>query len=336
MRSRVFLTFTLLCAIQLFASDHKKLSDAESSGFLGPVKSVSTDTETVNSPPIVRHSWLEFGSVFCRVCVFDEKGSRVMQGQDWGSGFMGERTRSISDESGHIREQIVENEKGEIVRRVSFGPSGMTEIRTYRQAGPPFINRFQYDENGQMKEAASIDESGTTTGVSRFRRDADGHISEAWNFAGSNNKFLSHNTDIVDPDSGARRFTQFNEDMTVRLTYTAKDYEVVSYWQQPNDDPDSGPALSFAPDAKHRSWQWYHPDGSFEKTTKEFVDDTRPDPKHEEFYDGDGRLQVTVDYDYEFDNYKNWTKRTVWAWTPELGARQVIKIDRRTLVYWPK
>jgi len=45
MRSRVFLTFTLLCAIQLFASDHKKLSDAESSGFLGPVKSVSTDTE---------------------------------------------------------------------------------------------------------------------------------------------------------------------------------------------------------------------------------------------------------------------------------------------------
>jgi hypothetical protein len=258
-----------------------------------------------------------------------------MQGQDWGSGFTGEMTRSVSDESGNIREQIVENEKGEVVRGVLFGPFGITEIRTYRHLGPPFINTYHYDENGQMIEAASVDESGTTTGVSRFLRDADGHISEAWNFAGSN-IFLSHYTDIIDPDSGARRFTQFTEDMTVQLTYTAKGHEVVSYWQNPNDEPDTGPAVSFAPDTRHRSWLWYHPDGSFEKTTKEFVDDSRSDPIHEEFYDTHGRLQVTVDCDYEFDSYTNWTNRKVWVWTQELGARQLIRIDHRTLVYWPK
>jgi hypothetical protein len=325
----------LLCALPLFASSRKKFSDAESDGLLGPVKSVSTTSEIVSSPPVLYHSWLNFGSVSCRVCVYDDEGRRVMRGQDWGEGFSGETTRFVSDGSGDISEQIVENEKGEIVRQTMTGPFGPTEITTYRQTGPPFRNTFHYDENGQMTETSSIDPNGTLTGNSRFRRDAGGRIIEAWNFA-ENNRFLSHYTDIDDPETDSRKYTEFNEDMTVRLTYNARDGEVVSYWQESRDDPNSGAAVVFDRSATQRIWEWYSPDGRFERTTVDFVDDTRRDPIHGEYYDVQGRLQVTEDNDYEFDSYKNWTKRTAWAWTLESVSRKVIEVDHRTIVYRPK
>jgi hypothetical protein len=43
---------------------------------------------------------------------------------------------------------------------------------------------------------------------------------------------------------------------------------------------------------------------------------------------------MAADYEYEFDERGNWTKRSVWTWTQESGYRKLHETDSRALRYW--
>jgi hypothetical protein len=78
----------------------------------------------------------------------------------------------------------------------------------------------------------------------------------------------------------------------------------------------------------------YDADGSFQRTLSLFADETKHNPTHVESHDANDQVETSTDYEYEFDTYGNWTKRSVWVWTQELGERKLHEIDSRTLVYW--
>jgi hypothetical protein len=47
-------------------------------------------------------------------------------------------------------------------------------------------------------------------------------------------------------------------------------------------------------------------------------------------------VQMAADYEYEFDERGNWTKRSVWTWTQESGDLKLHGLhetDSRTLTY---
>jgi hypothetical protein len=334
-RSHFFVSLALFCALPVLASDRKKYTDAENDDLSGPVKFVTTRSENINPHPVApQHSWVSMGIIDCVICEYDDKGNRVLKGQDWGTGFSGEVSRSTLDENGNVI-KITENEKGEIVRWDKFSPFGITEERVYWQGILQGRRTIRYNQSGQMVETSSFNSSGVRTGHSNFRRDGDGRIIEAWNFA-QNNKFLSHYTDVEDPDTGVRTFTNFNENMAVRLTWTSNDDHIVSHWQIPGSEPEYGSAVYFDTAPRQRTWSWYGSDGRVERTITEFADDTKREPIHAAFHDVNDQVQLAVDYEYEFDGYHNWTKRSVWAWTPELVQRTLIKIDTRTIEYWQK
>jgi hypothetical protein len=41
------------------------------------------------------------------------------------------------------------------------------------------------------------------------------------------------------------------------------------------------------------------------------------------------QVQMAADYEYEFDEHGNWTKRSVRTWTRESGERKLQEIDSR-------
>ncbi len=276
---------------------------------------------------------MDFGSLLCPVCAYDGKGNRTLRGQVWGTGFSGETTQTVFDETGKMRRQIVENEKGEIVQRIALGPFGMTEQRIYFGGAFQETNTFKYNQNGQLVESSSSDSRGTLNGRSIFQRDERGRVIEFWNF-GLTGSFLSHSTDVIDPDTGAETLTQFNQDMTVQNIFTLTDGKVATYWQEHTIESAHGNGIRFDSGPTQRIYEWHNPDGSFVKTTVDFVNDTKLDPVHEEFHDEHDQTQLIADYDYEFDIYHNWTKRTVWAWTPKFRVKKLIKIDKRGIEYW--
>src|SRR6266852_1267040 len=79
-----------------------------------------------------------------------------------------------------------------------------------------------------------------------------------------------------------------------------------------------------------------NPDGSCHRITSSFGDDVSRHMKRVEWRDPSGVLRMAFDYAYQLDQFDNWTKRTVWVWSPELGERKLAEIDYQTLTYWNK
>jgi hypothetical protein len=153
-------------------------------------------------------------------------------------------------------------------------------------------------------------------------------VTEQYDY-GSKNKFLLHFTQSYDPETDVQIFANYNEDGTVRLTFTAKGERVVSYWQQPSDKHELGGTVCFKTGCESHNL-----DGSPFRTVTTLEDGDSRNPRRIELRDGTDQPQTAADYEYEFDGHGNWTKRSVWVWTRESGERQLLEIDSRTLTYW--
>jgi hypothetical protein len=55
----------------------------------------------------------------------------------------------------------------------------------------------------------------------------------------------------------------------------------------------------------------------------------------QEWRDESGTLKLLIEYDYELDQFGNWTKRSAWVSSPELSERALAETDYRRLEYWP-
>jgi hypothetical protein len=307
----------------------KKSTDAELDGFKGAVKSVSTERQ------IVSHTWPRqpdgpaiIYPAGCEVCEYDEEGNAVLRGQNWETGFVGEKIHYVRDEYGKISQQIVENEKGQPVSNVVMGSLGKIEEKFYQNGVLQSRNKYRRDESGNLIESVSYDAHGIQIARTTATFDEDGTVTEQYDY-GPKNKFLLHFTQSYDPETDVQIFTNYNEDATVRLTFTAKGERVVSYWQQASDKHELGSTVCFKTGCES-----HNPDGSPFRTVTTLEDGDRRNPRRIELRDDTDQPQMAADYEYEFDGHGNWTERSVWVWTRESGERQLLESDSRTLTYW--
>lgn len=323
-----FLQVALLSAV-----DHRKYSEAESDGLLGPVKTVATKSEVANRLPSlgVPMPGIIVVPITCWACAYDQQGNRLRSSKETGSE---ERTRLVLDGAGEVRERIVENEKRELVRHVWLGPFGMTEMKQYENGALRSRQTIDYSGQGTTKVIRYFDGNGVETGSSKQRLDENGNLVEVWNY-GRKNVFLNHHTDLVDEAARTETFTELGEDGKVRLSWIAHNNEVVNFRQE-GDKPQPGSRVCFATEAKKQVCQSRNADGSFTQVAMEFRDESRRFPVHAEFRDINHEVLETGDYEYEFDSRGNWIRRSLWVWTSESNERTLVQVQSRTLTYWTK
>jgi hypothetical protein len=114
----------------------------------------------------------------------------------------------------------------------------------------------------------------------------------------------------------------------------AKGNGVTSYWQQPSDKHEYGSSVCFDTGPKQKECESHDPDGTMWHTSETFADERKRDPSRVELRDETDQVEMAADYECEFDGHGNWTKRSVWIWTPESGDRKLLEIDTRTITYW--
>jgi len=336
---RTLMVNVLLMMVQvipLVAGVQKRPTEAEGEGLLGPVKAVTTRTEVSNPEPPLPTKWMPGAIVYpvwCAVCEFDEHGNRVVWSGSEGNNSYAETVRNVYDDAGNLRERTYRDGKGEVIRYVASGPHGMTEMKTYRGGELVNVQTIDYQDGGKTKLILIADGKGMQTGRTKQRLGDDGQIIEAWNY-GKKNEFLSHYTNVADPETGTLILTEFNEDGKVRLTWTARDHNIVSFWEEPSATPQPGSRACFELGPRKSKCEWYSRDGSFTQTTAEFLDDAKHFPAHTEFRDEHQQIQMTGDYEYDFDGHGNWVRRAVYVWTSGTMGRQLIREQRRTVTYW--
>jgi hypothetical protein len=306
----------------------KNSTDAARDGLKGAVKSVSTERQIVSPPPSQPDGPTIIYPIWCEVCEYDRDGNVVRRGQNWETGFVGETARYVRDEDGTVRQEIVENEKGELDRTVIIGRFGKTEEEFYQHGVLQSRNKYLYDQNGNIIEWLTHDAHGVETARTVASFDEQGTITEQFDY-GPNNRFLLHYTQTYDREVDVQTFTNFNEDGTVRLRFIAQGNRVASYWQQPSDVHELGSTVCFTTGCESRN-----PDGSMFRTVTTFADGERRNPIRAELRDAADQAQMAAEYEYESDGHGNWTKRSVWIWTPESGERILNEIDSRVLTYW--
>jgi YD repeat-containing protein len=324
--------FALLTSLPLLAS-HQKSTDAEMDGFNGGVKSVFTKVEIFSPQPLQPDGPAVFYPIWCTICEYDQDENRIKQGQDWETGFVGETTRYVRDESGAVREQIAENEKGELEHKIVRGPFGKTEEEDYQRGALQFRQTYRYDQNGNLIEWVTYNPDGTQAASTTATFDEKGNVTEQFDL-GPDNSFRLHFTQSFDPNTGVQTFTNFNQDGTVRLTFAANENRITNYWQQPAREHEFGSSVCFNAEPMHQVCETHNPDGKLWRTSATFADEKRRNPTRVELRDNDDQVQMAGDFEYEFDEHENWTKRSGWIWTRESGERKLHETDSRTLTYW--
>ena len=317
----------LLLALSPLDASEPKNTDARSDGLLGPVRSVSTRQETVQVDWGQKDAKAGGLGISCWECEYDREGNRIRSG--------GLVVRVVHDESGRVTERIEENDKGDVIRRDVLGPSGIIEQVSYQ--GGEAISRatWSYDQNGHVTEFYRYDQDGAVTESSFSTSDARGDIKEQWDY-GPNGAFRLHFAQFYNPQTDISIFSSFDERGSLEVTFTTKGKKVLSYWQQTNEKNVFGSSFWRDRVGKTIVTHSCNPDGTCDEITSYFANETTNHVSRLEWHDPGHVLRLAFDYEYEFDSIGNWTKRTVWVWSPDLGERKLCETDYRSITYWSK
>jgi hypothetical protein len=326
---------TILFLPVLLCASEPKYTDARSDGLFGPIRSVSTREERAqiewhqpNGPTVALPA-------SCQECEYDLEGNRIKTGQIIAGEFRGDVVRLTRDSTGKVIEKIAENFKGEMYRREVIGPYGITEQDLFENGKQISQAFWFYDANGHLSEFRNYDRDGVIVGTSRSMIDASSNFKEQWD-SGPNGSFSLHFVETNDPKTGTWTFTNFNENGSIKVTFTTVGTRVISYWQEPSEQQVFGNNFFMDPVGKTQESYSCHSDGGCDHVISYFPDEARHHVSRIEWHDAAGMLKLSADYEYELDQFGNWTKRTVCVWSPDLGSRKLYETDYRTLTYWVK
>lgn len=318
----------------LLATDAKR-SDAQNDSLTGPVRSVSTRQELQQVDWGQKDAKAGVIGVSCFECEYDREGNRIKSGGLVDGEFRGVVIRVLHDQTGKVTERIEENYQGEVVRRDVLGPYGITEQVGYEKGKLISRSTWSYDANGHATEFYQYDQNGVVTGSSFSTSDANGDIKEQWDY-GPNGVFQLHFGQSYNPQTDISTFTSFNENGSTKVTFTTKGTKVLSYWQQTNEEHVYGSSFWRDRVGKTIVTHSCNPDETCDEITSYFHDETTNQVSRVEWHDPAQVLRLAFDYEYQLDAFGNWTKRTVWVWSPELGERKLCETDYRTIAYWNK
>lgn len=328
-----FLVLLMLAALSSAAQTDRR-PQREIDGLAGPVRSVSTREEKA---PIKLERLDGFGVPLpggCLECEYDKDGHRTKSGQILNSQFHGHSTRFLRDATGIVIEAIEENQNGERTHRKLIGPFGPLEEQFFWAGGwrTTMINR--YDQRGNLVEWTAFNPDGTVSSSMNATFDEAGMVTEQW-LRGPNHTFRHHIVHTYDRRTKFETYTSFQEDGSAGLIFVVQDdSKVLSYWQSPGAKPGLGSMFFMDTGPKRREFRSYNSDGTFERVEHSFLDAPKRHLSRVEFFDTANQLKGAADYQYEFDHFGNWLKRTVRVWTPKLGRWELYETDYRTLIYW--
>jgi YD repeat-containing protein len=327
--TRIWLLVIAISAAVPLMSSEKEHTDAENDRLIGLIKSVRTTTDKVRTEANQPDGFMIVFLLTCSDCDYDQAGKRIQPGD-------GATSRDIRDASGTMQEQLWNDEKGEVSRRVEFSSGRKLRDTTYVNHEPEFTTEFTYDLSGNLSQAHTT-RTGTKSSSNVTTYDPKGNVLEQVD-EGPGSHFV-HFRQAFDPKTNnLRSITGLDRNGLVRLDVSLQDASVASFWQAQGDPPTHGTSyiLETAPNLREaREYKW---DGSYTRYVFAFADDKRRHPKQVTLFDTNGDLWIRADYEYEFDSAGNWTKRTVWEWTRHWGdgeqGRKLIEIDSRTLTYY--
>ena len=250
-----------------------KQTDAEGLGFVGPVQSVSTTTQTFMREPSQPGGPTIIYPLFCVNCEFDRNGNQI------GSTTGNQQQRTIRDAQGRVEEQTGENENGEVTWREvrTYGPSTM-HSEDYRDGSLFRTTEFTYDGPGNVVESSTYLPDGTVESQSWNKFDERGNLIEF--VQEGPGKLYSHAVQTYDPHTGhLQSLMSLNRDGSMRLWTTVNDTTVLSYWQQSGDESTYGSDVCFGDDSKTmrdcREYKW---DGTYSAVHYDFTDRARHNP----------------------------------------------------------
>jgi hypothetical protein len=308
-------------------------TDAQNDGFIGPVRSVSAREERArldwHQPDGPSVTW----AMACRECEYDREGNRIKGGQIMDGTFKGEIFRLMQDNNGKVIEKITENADGEIFRRDLFGPYGIIEQHGFEGNAQISSSLWFYDANGHVSGFKSFDRNGILVSSSSRTSDASGNYKEEWEY-GPNGSFSLHFVETNDPRTDTFTFTSFKESGSVAVAFTTVGTKIISYRQETSEKQPFGSNFFIDPVGKTEESYSCHADESCDHVVTYFTDEKRHHVRRVEWHDTTGQLELSADYEYELDAFGNWTKRTVWVWSAELGERKLYETDYQILSYW--
>ena len=312
-----------------------KSTEARSEGLLGPVRSVSAKQELQQIDWGQKDAKAGIIGVSCYECEFDVSGNRIRSGQILDGVFNGDVIRIIYDETGKIKEKIHIDSNSEVKIREVWGPHGVIEQIGYENGQPILQFTANYDANGHMAESRSYDGGGMVT-ASRFcTSDVSGENREEWDY-GPDGSFQLHLVYTSDSKSGISTFENFDENGSLLVAIVGVGEKLLSYWQRAKETPVFGTNFFMDPVGRTQESYSCRPDGTCDEITSYFADEATHQVSRVEWHDPFHVLRLSFDYEYQLDQFGNWTTRTVWVWTPELGDRKLAERDSRTITYWNK
>jgi hypothetical protein len=321
----------LLAATALCASESK--TDARIDGFLGPIRCVSTRVEKSQIEWHKQNAPIIPGGVSCPECEYDRQGNRIKSGGLVDGGFRGDSYRLVKDENGKVIEKAVENYRGEVYRREVLGPFGITLAEDFYNGRLIAHHTWTYDGSGHLTYYFSYDQDGAVLTRGERVTDASGNFKEEWAY-GRNDSFSHHFVETTDPQKDTWDFTTFNENGSMKLTLATHGTKVTNFWREPGEEYALGTTFFMDPVGKTSESYHCHFGGGCDHMVSYFPDEQRHNASRMEWHDPEGVLQLGIDFEYEIDAFGNWTKRTLWLSSPELGERKLFETDHRTLTYW--
>jgi hypothetical protein len=314
-------------------------TDAENDGFLGSVKTVSTN---------IKRSGLQWSQpsgpsllfyVQCQDCSYDPDGTKTVNGQVSEGKFSGQIIALQRDGSGRVMGSVVLNATtGDVDRQEVIGPFGKTEEYDYLNGKLDWLQTYTYDQYGHQNDALTVDSQGNQISHQQTRTSKDGDVIEiaVW---GKNDRLDWQQS--VDPETGLEHFTSYDESGSVKLTWTFKNGEVLSFFerQEPDQNPRQQFGEGFVEDAGTGNRDNYRcsSDGRCERSRVhyEYRDPAKKrNPTSVEWRDLSGNLLYAAYYEYEVDSAGNWTHRRVSVFPSDQGDRALYEEDWRTITYW--
>ncbi|MGA7245859.1 MAG: hypothetical protein WBX19_21935 [Terracidiphilus sp.] len=328
------MTLALLASTGL--AQEKPKTDAETDWLRGPVKSVVT----VSERPSVK--WQQSSGpsmvmpILCHDCEYDPDGTRTLSGDVIDGKFYGSIITLTRDANGRVTKRLVAGTpESSLSHDEIVGPWGKTEETDY-QDGKIFARQLiQYDQYGHMSDWLTLDANGIQTGRTSTRSAKDGTMLErtSWIHDGE----LSYH-ETYNPETDEQNFTRYDESGNAVLTFKFAHNQVISFWEASDETPQFG--QGFTSDVGENDRDTFQCTSTSQcvrsRVHFEYAGPGKLNPTTAEWRDASGNLTLGAYCKYEFDEFQNWTKRTVQVWSPDLRQRTLYETDTRTITYWSK
>ena len=328
-------SFTLLLlTIWVPFTQAQNKTDVQLDELSGPVRSVSS---TVTQPDV---KWQQPAGptlvppILCRDCEYGPDGSRTKSGQVMDGNFYGERIRLVRDSNGNVTDRYAySSSTGELNRHDVMGPYGKTEQDAYVAGKLRFRSTFAYDPYGNLTEWRSFDAADASESYTLTSSTKDGTLLKSSTYAKDGN--ISYEQ-TYDPEADTDHLTTYDEFGKVKLTWTAVQGNVTSFWE-PSDSPSQFGDSFTEPKGEGNVDNFACRNDlscNVSRIHYEYQDGDKHTPLSAEWRDAEGNLQLGAYFEYDLDSHHNWTSRRVWVWNPELAKRTLFETDSRVITYW--